>query len=278
MLGHTVERLDYDRRTLAGMWAPCMAADLVLFCKFPRAKKPATNEECIRFIEQLRKRGKKTATWVFDIYMDSYRNSFIEREAFFRVEHLFTTDAGHQPEYKNLSIKHECVRQGIYAPECYLAPVKDPKGIVFLGEMNVFNPQREDMLKLLPERYGDRFKWYGGTDINEIRSTALNKLYACTKVVVGDSIYSPHYWSNRVVETLGRGGFLIHQETPGLSEEYPDLITYKRGDLDDLCRLIDFYTDPKNEKKRLAIVKKNYEWVKSRYTCDKKCAELLAYL
>lgn len=277
-LGHTVVRLDIEHQSLASLFKYSAGCDLVLFCKFPRAKKPDTNERCIFFIEQLRKRGIKTATWVFDIYMDSYRNSFIGREAFFRTEYLFTTDGGHQAEYRALGLKHQCVRQGIYAAECYLAQVKDPKGIAFLGEMNIFNKERGEALDYLMQRYGDTFHWYGKDDINEVRSTALNDLFARTKIIVGDSIYSPLYWSNRIVETLGRGGFLIHQETPGLSEEYPHLVTYKRGDYADLSAKIDYYLDPKHEKERLALIKKNYEWVKSRYTCEKKCAELLSLL
>jgi spore maturation protein CgeB len=78
------------------------------------------------------------------------------------------------------------------------------------------------------------------------------------------------------VETLGRGGFLIHQEVDGLKEEYPHLVTYKRGDLNDLKEKIDYYIEHEDERK--ALVVKNYEWVRDNYTMDKKCAELLSKL
>jgi spore maturation protein CgeB len=113
--------------------------------------------------------------------------------------------------------------------------------------------------------------WIGKNDANEMRGTALNYLYAKTKVVVGDSVISPNYWSNRVVETLGRGGFLIHKEVEGIKEEYPYLVTYT--DYGDLKAKITYYLAHDDE--RMEIIKKNYEWVLNNYTCDKKCAELI---
>jgi hypothetical protein len=53
------------------------------------------------------------------------------------------------------------------------------------------------------------------------------------KVLVGDSCLagSPaRYWSDRIPETLGRGGFLIHPEVQGLEGQHPSLVTYPLGD------------------------------------------------
>jgi spore maturation protein CgeB len=90
---------------------------------------------------------------------------------------------------------------------------------------------------------------------------------------VGDSVYSPYYWSNRVVETLGRGGFLIHQDVPGLKEEFPFLVTYTKGDIVELKDLVEYYLV--HEEERQDILKKNFEWVRERYTMKHKCQEIL---
>ncbi len=119
------------------------------------------------------------------------------------------------------------------------------------------------------------FKWFGRYSTNEIRGLPLNELYSQTKIVVGDSVYSPHYWSNRVVETLGRGGFLIHREVEGLKEVYPDLVTYD-GTYDDLMKKIDYYLAHEDERRE--IIKKNFERVRDYYTMDKQCQKLLNYI
>lgn len=278
-LGHEVIRLDQYVLPLGQIWEGVRGCDLVLFCKFPHANRPEPNEGCIRFIHALKNAGIPTATWVFDLYIGAYRESYVARDAFFKVDHLFTTDGGHQPEWAKRNIRHYCVRQGIYDEECVLLPVEKPTKVVFVGERNPANPERERMLETLPSQFGDRFKWYGEEDTHEVRGMDLNRLYAQeARVVVGDSFYSPYYWSNRIVETLGRGGLLIHQDVPGLKEEYPYLVTYERGNTSQLLSLIDYYLDPKNEKERREIIKKNHKWVRDNYTCMKKCAQLLSYL
>lgn len=281
-IGCRVDRVEITRYKLQQIWSHIMVTkpDLVLFAKFPYEPGgnalPAPNQQCVKFIEDLRAAGIKTATWIFDIYWDSYRRQLLRIKAFFLTDYVFTTDGGHAKEWKSMGVFHRCVRQGIFKPECRLLPEKDPEGIVFIGDNNIFNVERVAQLEAVQARYGQQFHWYGQKDPNEIRGMELNELYARSKIVIGDSIHSPQYWSNRVVETLGRGGFLIHQEVPGLSEEYPHLVTYPRGDIPALLEKIEYYLT--HETERRAIVRKNFEWVRDRYTCDKKCAQLLSFL
>jgi spore maturation protein CgeB len=141
--------------------------------------------------------------------------------------------------------------------------------LVFIGSDNPSNKERNAILSSLEKDFN--ITWFGKKDTNEIRSTKLNELFSKTKIVVGDSVYSPHYWSNRIVETLGRGGFLIHKDVEGLKEEYPHLITYT--DYEDLKSKITYYLE--HDIAREEIVKKNFEWVRDNYTCDKKCAEVV---
>ena len=131
----------------------------------------------------------------------------------------------------------------------------------------------DERLEQLAKMYN--FKWFGRKNTDELRGENLNEIYAKTKIVVGDSVYSPYYWSNRVVETLGRGGFLIHRDVPGIKEEYPDLVTYD-GTMEDLLKKIDYYLS--HEEERQEIIRKNFEHVRDHYTMDKKCEELITWL
>lgn len=217
-------------------------------------------------IEQLQRNGTKTVCWLFDLYFGYTREFQVKNKSFFKSDYVFTTDGGHQKEFEELGINHKCVRQGIYKDDCYILPFKEIKyEIVFVGSYSPIYPERNELM----QRLG--VKWIGKHNSDEIRGDKLNELYCETRIVVGDSFPSPFYWSNRVVETLGRGGFLIHKETEGLKEEYPYLVTYK--DEKDLLEKIDYYT--KHEDERREIIINNFNWVKDNYTCEKQCQKIL---
>ena len=244
--------------------------DILLYAKWncPPEVKPT--------IVQLQRAGMKTVCWLFDLYFGYHREYIIRNSQFFKSDFVFTTDGGHNPQFTQCGIKHHCVRQGIYKDECVMFDEVDKSGIVFVGSSNPLYPERQEIMAMLKDVYGDHFTWYGRKDTNEIRGMDLNKLYAKTKIVIGDAVFSPHYWSNRVVETLGRGGFMIHPEVPGIAQEYPYLVLYRRGDMGDLRKKIDYYLT--HNKEREEIRRKNFEFVRDRYTTEKKCLELLQWL
>lgn len=218
-------------------------------------------------------RGIPTVSWTFDIYWGYPREGRIKTEAFFKADYVFTTDGGHDEEWKKLGINHITLRQGIHEPECYAKTAEKLFEVVFVGSNNQDNPERNEMIERVSAKY--MLHWYGKTDTNEKRGEDLNELYSKTKIVIGDSFPSPHYWSNRVVETLGRGGFLIHREVEGIKEAYPNLVTYD-GTWEDLDKKIGYYL--KQNKRREAIIEKNLKHVKDNYTCKKMCEQLLAHV
>lgn len=275
MIGHVVLRLELTN-SLGYAWQQVMAfkPDLLLYGKFPPEGAAGNNDECMRFIDQIKAKGIKTAAWLFDLYFGYDREQLIKQRAYFFSDYVFSTDGGHDVHWRTKEIKHFCVRQGIYRDECTMLPFNNPKGIAFVGSKNGGNMERVEATEEVKTRYGDLFKWFGKKDTNEVRGMALNELYARTKVVIGDSVYSPYYWSNRVVETLGRGGFLIHVDVPGIKEAYPYLVTYTRGNLSGLFNKIEYYLN--HEAERREIVQENFEWVKTNCTADKRCAELIS--
>lgn len=220
--------------------------------------------------EHLRK--YKTVCWVFDLYWGYEREFRLTTHPAFTADYVFTTDGGHEEDWKRIGIDHHCVRQGIYAPECYMSIAPPEFEAVFVGSDNALNGDRQKQISYVQQHFN--FKWFGRLNTNEVRGEDLNALYAKSKIVIGDSVYSPNYWSNRVVETLGRGGFLIHREVPGLKEEYPDLVTY--SGLEDLGEKIKYYLG--HEDERRAIIQRNWHHVHSNYTMEKKCQEILNYI
>jgi glycosyltransferase involved in cell wall biosynthesis len=262
-LGHNVIRIhEKDSVNYIAQTITSAKPDFVIF-----AKLRVGNAEWL--LNELRVRGIKTICWLFDLYWGYVREEQIKTLPCFKAQIVCTTDGGNDEKWEQMKIKHFTVRQGIYKPECFMLSEPKEHDLVFVGTFNPANVERNIVLDKLSEDFN--LTWIGKRDANEMRGTALNNLYAKTKVVIGDSVISPKYWSNRIVETLGRGGFLIHKEVEGLKEEYPYLVTYT--DYEDLKAKIEYYI--KHNKEREEIVKKNFEWVRDNYTCEKKCDEII---
>lgn len=231
--------------------------------------------DTIPFLNKIKEINVKTVCWLFDLYIGYPREHQLKTNPIFKSDYVASTDGGHDDRFKELGVNHTCIRQGIFKDECILYPFKKAEyDIVFVGSDNGAFPQRKEFMISLDAFYN--FKWFGKRDTHEIRSLELNELYSKSKIVVGDSFYSPHYWSNRVVETLGRGGFLIHQDVEGLKEAYPHIVTYERGNFRDLRSKIDYYLAHEDERRE--IIKKNFEWVRNNYTMDRKCNELIQWV
>ncbi len=172
-------------------------------------------------------------------------------------------------------MNHHTLRQGIYAPEAHLGkPYNTNVEIAFVGCDNPWWPERKMLMKHLKYKYKSIFQWYGrGVPL---RGEDLNDMFASVKIIVGDSVYSPNYWSNRVYETLGRGGFLLHPRVPGLEKEfeyYKHLVPYDINDYDQIDGIIDHYL--KADKEREEIQLAGHEHCKKLYTYKHRCKQLI---
>lgn len=219
-----------------------------------------------------------TACLVPDLYFGLSREYKVQSDPIFKADVVMTPDGG---ERDWGTVQHRVLRQAIPDEFCYIGKPDEERGndIIFVGCFNPEYPYRAEMLMLLKERYGSRFTWYGKGDSDEVRGHDLNTLYASSKIVIGDSVWSPNYWSNRIYETLGRGGFLIHPCNPGLEREYTPYkhyIPYKPGDFQGLFRIIDHYLEDERHRKEIQLAAR---WeTKLRHTQSVRCKDLVHYL
>lgn len=230
------------------------------------------------FIEELKKNKIPTCLWLFDLYfglpVDRMR-LLAKKFPPYNVETIFSTDGGHDKEWKELGINHKTLRQGIHEPEAIYFDWDKRKEIIFVGGDAFGN--RKKLLTWLREQKGSNFEWYGQRH-NKVRGIELNKIYGSSCIVVGDSQPSPNYWSNRVYETLGRGGFLLHPRVEGIESEFEDgkhLVLYERDNLHELDFLIRYYLDHPAERE--AIRRAGFEHCKANYTYQHRCKELMKH-
>tara|TARA_R110002020_G_scaffold34660_5_gene105290 strand:+ start:6151 stop:6486 length:336 start_codon:yes stop_codon:yes gene_type:complete len=105
----------------------------------------------------------------------------------------------------------------------------------------------------------------------------LNEALSKIKIVVGDSHPSDYYWSNRIYEITGRGGFILHPKTLGLEEDFQDgvhYVSYERGNFKQLKEKIEFYLN--NQKLADTIRENGHAHCKQNLTYTHKVRELIS--
>lgn len=223
----------------------------------------------------------KRVGWFWDLGWETPREAMIYSHHLFKANLVLTSDGGHDEKWKEHMINHKVLRQGIFEPEAVKGNYRQEYAydVVFVGT-NVHKDafgwsHRGRLIDFLKKNYGTRFKWLGGKG-QEIRNAELNDLYASAKVVVGDSVNSRNYWSNRIYETLGRGGFLIFPEVEGIETEftpYEHFVPYTYSDFDGLKEKIDYYINHDEERNKIRDA--GFEFCKKHHTYTHRCKELL---
>lgn len=213
-----------------------------------------------RALAQLREAGIPTAAFHLDLYWGIARQVQIMEYPFWRTDHVFTADGGHDEGFARVGVNHHWLPPAVYDGEAVRGRRRQEYDwpIVFVGSYPYPHPEhaeaRRQIIGHLQSKYGTRFRVFRGG----IRGADLSDLYASARVVVGDSCLAgkvSRYWSDRIPETLGRGGFLIHPYVPGIEEHFTDgkhLRTYEAGDLGQLFALVDHYLTRQDEARAIA--------------------------
>lgn len=282
-LGHTVlqfqenkDRTEYIRDTCINQ-----KIDLFIYVHTHGWETPGSIS-VMNMIDVIKKVGIKTCGFHLDRYwglnFNDHRQDKIGQHPFWKMDYVFTADGGHQEEFKQRGVNHYWLPPAVVERGCFRGDYQEDLAIdvAFVGSRH-YHPEypfRTKLVEWLRNNYNGRFRRYAGDTIyGTIRENRLNNLYASVKVCVGDSCFAgePNYWSDRVAETLGRGGFLIHPAVPGL--DIPGLVTHKPKDFDDLKQKIDYYLINPEERRRLS--EKGYEWVRKHETYTNRVQEML---
>ena len=231
---------------------------------------------------KLIKRKVFTVSWTLDLYHDIGRKTELDNNPFFHTHLVLSPDGGHDKEFKAHKINHRYLKPGVFDKECYLGKQIEEYtyDVIFVGSYLQYHQEwthRKDLIDYLRWTYRNRFDFFPKQI--PIRGDELNNLYASAKIVIGDSLYSPHYWSDRVYETIGRGGFMIHPKIEGLEEEFEygkHLIGYNYYDFEGLKKKIDYYLKHTDEREEIRLA--GHNMVKEKCTYVVRCKEALAII
>ncbi len=228
-----------------------------------------------------------TMTYHLDLWFGLQRQKDLNNHPVYKyIGHFFTVDKKMADWFnQKTNVKGHYVPAGVYDKECIFKQIELTNDIAFVGSKK-YHPEwdyRPKLIDWLGNTYGDKFKHYGIGGLASVRGLKLNKVYWSTKIVIGDTLCInfkyPDYWSDRVYETMGRGGFIIHPYISGMEKEFENkkhLVFYEYGNFKQLKELIDYYLE--HDEEREAIRKAGHELVKQNYTYKNRWQQILKEL
>lgn len=277
-LGHTVTEFQENLTTKEHLLKFLPEADLLLYS---HTHDPSWEIEGLRDVFKAYKdAGIPTASAHLDRWLWLEREKDMGQEATWFTEYIFMADGSPEAakKYDELGLNWHWLKPGVVERDCYMAkPDRDrfPHDVIFVGSKGYHPewPGRPRLIDFLAKTYGERFGHYGNDGIGVVRGKDLNTLYASAKVVVGDSCFGgrPRYWSDRIAETTGRGGFILHPRVEGL-----DHIGVPSYEFKDLKGTIEYYLlySGDRELKRL----KAHEWTKNNATYSHRAKGMISVM
>lgn len=230
-------------------------------------------------------KGKVTTlTYHLDLWFGIERQKDLETDDFYKlIDHFFCTDKLMADWFnENTKVKGHFLPAGVYHEETYLLDLPKTNDVIFVGSKSYHQEWkwRPQLIDWLSQTYGDRFKHYGNDGLGIVRGDELNRLYASTKIVVGDTLCLnfnyPYYLSDRVFETTGRGGFLLMPYIKGIEDLFEvgkEIITFKFGDFKDLKKKIDYYLTADKERETIRMA--GYLRTKKDHTYQQRWIKIL---
>jgi hypothetical protein len=270
LLGHEVIPLQENATTAAEIERQALVSDLLLWTSTWDDAIP--RETVVDLAWRCEERGIPTAAYHLDVFHGTVRGGRRwEVNPMWVMAHVFTADGDHEAEWEAYEINHHWLPAGVRESACYFGePLIDYRcDVAFVGASGVDGsyhpevwPYRAELVAKLAEickRRGWSFANPGGRpelpDWGKIdRGDNLNRFYATAKVTVGDSLCldreQSRYWSDRVYEATGRGGFLIMPHINALREPEQfngGLPMYRWGDFAELEHVVDYWLgDPRS--------------------------------
>ncbi len=282
-LGHQVVRMQEDYVRTQDVLMEAKRSDMLHYVHTHgwETRGNITMDEVLR---KLANAGIPTISTHLDTWFGLKRASDVMNHPFWHTQYIFTADGGADEWLKAQGVNHFYLKAGVVERDAFKGDWKQQfaHDVVFVGSRNYHPewPYRPQLVDWLQRTYGDRFAHYGGDGRGVVRGKTLNDLYASAKVVVGDSLNlnfdRQEYWSDRIYETTGRGGFIIHPFIEGLQNDFEigkEIIVYKYRDFDELKSKIDYYLD--YDVEREAIRDAGHERTKRDHTYTNRMQEVI---
>jgi hypothetical protein len=279
-LGHEVVRLQEGKATGGEVLTEALKSDLLVVVHTHSWRTPGMS--LVEVFRQLREHRIPSVTFHLDLWRGLQRQRDLDTDPFYKeIDHFFTVDKLMADWFnENTAVRGHFLPAGVFDQECYIStePSAHANDVIFVGSRR-YHPEwqwRPQLIDFLRRSYGPRFTHVGGDgDTGTVRGDALNRVYANSKVAVGDTLCLgfdyPYYTSDRYFEAPGRGGFQIFPNIPGT--DWVDMPRFDFGDFDGLKALIDHYLA--DDSARESVRRANHEQVKAHHTYRHRWATII---
>lgn len=225
-MGHVVYPIQENKvKNGADIKDAAANSDLFLWVRTPDFLQISDAEMCV-VLDVIRGKGIPSASYHLDRFWGiPEREALIGEIAFWKTDFVFTADGGNQSWFLSRGVNHIWMPPAVCARGCYPGDIRPEAEVLvgFVGSVDGYHveyPERKKLIDAARNYFGGGFQVFRG-----VRGQDLNDVYASAKVILGDSMFahqgspkSDFYWSDRVPETMGRGGLLVHPAVQGLSE------------------------------------------------------------
>lgn len=263
-MGHQVIRLQESEATTDQLLSDGLNSDLVIWVHTHGWNTFGT-VSILELSNRLRAAGVPLITYHLDLWLGLNRQNDLNSEYYQSLHHFFTVDKK-MADYlnDNTNTFGWFIPAAVYDKEVYIHPDYDPTNfehdVIFVGSRN-YHPEwpfRPELIDWLKQNYN--FTHVGGDGIGVVRGDALNRMYAKSKIAIGDTLNIgfnyPHYSSDRLWESIGRGAFTIYPQIEGLDEYYEDrkeVVFYKHGNFRNLREHIEYYLVHDDEREKIRL-------------------------
>lgn len=289
--GHEVVRVqEGDPEALATLIKRVGDVEMVLWTRTADLAAKSGDKAAWALLTAAERAGVPTVGFHLDRWWGLNRESTVWTSPFFRCQYVITADGGHPDSFAEIGVNHFWLPPAVSLPETEPGEpqpqYRSPLAFVgsWQGGYHKEWQHRADLVRWLQIKYRNQIKFWPQAGQPSVRGEALRNLYASVDIVIGDSCLAgnaTHYWSDRIPETIGRGGFLIHPWVEGLDEHFrttnhyetPHLFTWNAGDWNGLKAAIEWAKDHPDERRAFAAAGR--EHVRKHHTYNRRVNQIL---
>lgn len=259
--------------TLIDMLTHGPRPDLILWTRTRDLAAKIGNAGWWELIAKARKADVPIVGYHLDRWWGLKRQGEVAGDPFFHVDMLCTADGAHDDEWRKLGIDHHWFPPAVSIENCGIGTPREEftSDIAFVGSWQGYHPEwkhRGELVSWLQRIYGKRVAFWPKPGQHAVRGADLRDLYASVRVVVGDSCLVKttsgqpmnRYVSDRLPETLGRNGALVHPYVDGVTDVLFRHASWQLGDWKGLRKMIDATLENPDSARDLENVSSNHTY------------------
>lgn len=267
-MGHTVYRLQENYVNSEKVYRVASRSDLFIWVH-THGWNTTGRMGMESVLQKLKQLGIPTMTYHLDLWFGLKRQDDLDVDPIYKyIQHFYTVDKLMANWFnENTEVRGHFLPAAVYDKEAYLHPEYSGQDfehdIIFVGSKRYHPewPYRPQLIDFLRDTYGNRFLHVGGDgDTGVVRGKDLNRIYAKSKIAIGDTLNLnfkyPYYSSDRLFESTGRGGFTIYPRIHGVTDWFKDgqeIVYYEHGSFDDLKDKINYYLNNDMEREQIRL-------------------------